>query len=450
MRSDFSSTVIEILKYGGSTFAALLAGCVYTMTDAFFIGNWIGTDGLEAMALIFPVTVIFASLGVLFETGASAVVSQEIGAGKTTLAEKIMRTNYVCGLLIGIIFVIAGNFFIEPLLALLANNPEEYRIVETAVDFLKIILCGVPFLLTIYLTSTFMRCTERPTHVFFFTGSTALLNIILDALFIIVFDWGMTGAATATFISQASGALIAIWYFKYSKQKLATSFGLSGLEYIATEFKIGAGFAIAALMSFVIEYLLNVILLEYDAIHLLAASTLSNVILTFVYLPLNGLDTGIQPLVSKLFAANQKQHCLRVMRFGFCLTIILTFIIYLPLMIFTEEIAGVFVDEGEAVTSEMITFLRLSFVMQPFVGLYTWLSGIMAALEDEWRNVAISLLPFVVQMPLIVFLPKMLPTEWVALSYAAQDFAEAAVAFLLIRSFLKSNGISFKQIFQMQ
>ena len=119
-------------------------------------------------------------------------------------------------------------------------------------------------------------------------------------------------------------------------------------------------------------------------------------------------------------------------------------------MIFTEEIARVFVDEGEAVTSEMITFLRLSFVMQPFVGLYTWLSGIMAALEDEWRNVAISLLPFVVQMPLIVFLPKMLSPEWVALSYAAQDFAEAAVAFLLIRSFLKSNGISFKQIFQMQ
>ena len=134
MRNDFLSTLGEIIKYGGSTFAALLVGCVYTMTDAFFIGNWIGADGLEALALIFPVTVIFASLGVLFETGASAVVSQEIGAGKGTLAERIMRTNYICGLLLGIIFVIAGNFFIEPMLALLADDPEEYRVVETAVE----------------------------------------------------------------------------------------------------------------------------------------------------------------------------------------------------------------------------------------------------------------------------------------------------------------------------
>ena len=87
------------------------------------------------------------------------------------------------------------------------------------------------------------------------------------------------------------------------------------------------------------------------------------------------------------------------------------------------------------------------FILQPFVGLYTWLSGIMAALEDEWRNVVISLIPLVVQVPLIWFLPKVLPIEYISLNYSINDVAEALVAFLLIRSFLKEKGLSFRKIF---
>ncbi|MBR1645447.1 MAG: MATE family efflux transporter [Selenomonadaceae bacterium] len=447
MREDFFSTIGEIIKYGGSTFAALVASCIYTTTDGFFIGNWVGTDGLEAMALIFPVTIFFGALGTLFETGSSAVVSEKIGAEKKSLAEKIMRTNYVCAFVIGIIVAVVGNIVIEPLLHMLANNPDDFHIIDMAVGFLRISLCGLPFLLTIYLTGAFMRCIEQPTHVFYFVGSTAVMNIMLDALFIIGFGWGMSGAASATVISQILGTVISLWYFKYSRQKFSTLLSFGSLEYILTEFKIGAGFAISTLMMCAIEYLLNATLLAYDAPHLLAAATVSNILLTIVFLPLNGLDTGIQPLVSKLFAANKTERCLRVMRYGFFLTMVLTVAMYVALMIFAEELARFFVADNEPVTAEMVTFLRLTFALQPFVGLYTWLSGIMAALEDEWRNVVISLLPLVVQVPLICLLPKVLPIEFVALSYSLLDVAEALVAFALIHSFLRSKKLSLKKIF---
>ena len=447
MREDFFSTIGEIIKYGGSTFAALVASCIYTTTDGFFIGNWVGTDGLEAMALIFPVTIFFGALGTLFETGSSAVVSEKIGAEKKSLAEKIMRTNYVCAFVIGIIVAVVGNIVIEPLLHMLANNPDDFYIIDMAVGFLRISLCGLPFLLTIYLTGAFMRCIEQPTHVFYFVGSTAVMNIMLDALFIIGFGWGMSGAASATVISQILGTVISLWYFKYSRQKFSTLLSFGSLEYILTEFKIGAGFAISTLMMCAIEYLLNATLLAYDAPHLLAAATVSNILLTIVFLPLNGLDTGIQPLVSKLFAANKTERCLRVMRYGFFLTMVLTVAMYVALMIFAEELARFFVADNEPVTAEMVTFLRLTFALQPFVGLYTWLSGIMAALEDEWRNVVISLLPLVVQVPLICLLPKVLPIEFVALSYSLLDVAEALVAFALIHSFLRSKKLSLKKIF---
>lgn len=448
MQEDFFSTIGEIIKYGGSTFAALVAMSIYTTTDGFFIGNWIGTNGLEAMALIFPVVLVFVALGTLFEIGGSAVVSKIIGEGNKSLSERVMRSSYLCAFIIGIILAIVGNICIEPLLLRLSDNPNDTGIIELAISFLRILFWGVPFLLTIYLTGAFMRCIEKPLHVFWLVGSTSLINIILDALFIIVFGWGMEGAATATLIAQALGAAASFWYFKYSRQKFSTSISFGGMEYIVQEFKIGAGFAVANLMVCFLEYFINITLFRHDAAHLLAAVTVSNIILTFVFLPLNGLDTGIQPLMSRLFAENNRERCTRVMRYGFFLTMILTFAIYFVLMFFTEELIRFFVDDNEPIPENMILFLKFTFLLQPFVGLYTWMSGIMAALEDEWRNLVLSLSPLVIQVPLIWLLPKFLPPEYIALNYSIQDLADALIAFLLIRSFLKEHGLSFKKIFK--
>ncbi len=450
MKDDFFSIVTEIIKYGGSTFAALVAMSIYTSTDGFFIGNWVGAEGLEAMALIYPITMIFTALGTLFETGGSAVVSEKIGEGKKQLAEKIMRANYVYAIILGVIFVIIGNLLIKPLLYSIVDSPEEYQIADLAISFLRITLCGLPFLLMIYLTGAFMRCVDKPMHVFYFVGLTSITNVILDALFIIVFGWGMEGAALATFLAQVLGGVISFWYFRYSEQKFTSSFGLGSLKYLIQEFKIGIGFAVGTFMMFFIEFYLNSVLLNYNAAHLLAILTISNIILSLVYLPLNGLDTGIQPLISRLYGAKKEHTYLKVMRYGFFLTMILTFAMYIALMIFTEEVARIFVAENEPITPEMILFLRFTFLLQPFVGIYTWLVGIMAALEDEWRNFVVSLTPLVAQVPFIWLLPKFLPIEYVALNYSIQDIAEALVAFLLIRPFLKEKGLSFKKIFDLR
>lgn len=446
MQKDFFSTVKEIIKYGGATFAALVATSVYTTTDGFFIGNWVGTQGLSAMALVYTVTMFFIALGILFETGGSAVVSEKIAEKKLHLAEKIMYTNYFMAFIIGIIVVIAGQFFIEPLLNFLASTAEEKAIVDLSVSFLRISLCGLPFLIVTYLTGAFMRCIDKPMHVFYMLAATSIINIILDALFIIEFAWGIEGAALATVISQILGALITFWYFKFSAQKFKTSWNIGDFGYILQEFQIGGGFAIAVVMMCFIEFFLNYTLMKYDATHLLAVATVANIILSFVALPLNGLDTGIQPLISRTFAT-QKAQSMRVMRYSFCLTMIATFTIYIFLMTCTEELVRFFIADGEPITAEMIKFVRLIYVFQFFVGFYTWLSGIMAALEDEWRNIVIALSPLAVQVPLIYFLPKFFSTEYVALAYSLQDLAEATLAFLLIKSFFRENGITFKKIF---
>lgn len=447
MNEDFFSTVKEILKYGGSTFAALVVMSIYTTTDGLFIGNFVGTKGLEAMALIYPVTIIFLAIGTLFETGGSAVVAKAIGENKKNLSEKIMQTNFFIAIFLGIFIAIVGNIFIEDFLKILSDNPDDVLIIDMAISYLRITLCSLPFLIMIYMAGAFMRCIGKPSHVVYLMSATVFVNIILDAIFIIIFGWGMQGAAYATFIAQLFGAVMIFWYFKFSAQKFSTRLEIGNFEYIFQEIKVGAGFALGALMIFATEYFLNYVLLSNDAAHLLSVAAIANIILSFVFLPLNGLDTGIQPLMSKLFAARQEKKYLRVMRYGFFTTMILTFGMYFLLMVFPAELARFFIDSNEPVTEDMIIFLQMMFFFQPFVGIYTWLSGIMAALEDEWRNVVIGASPLFVQIPLMFFLPKILPIEYVSLSFSLQDVAEALLAFILIKSFLRANKISFRKIF---
>ena len=447
MTNNFFSTAGEIIKYGGSTFAALIVTSLYLAADGFFIGNWIGTDGLSAMALIFPIMIIFTAFGTLFETGSGPVVSKLIGEGNKALSEKVMRSNYVCALILGFIIAVIGCLGAGTLLRFLSNSADDLRIIELAVSYLRIGFFGLPFLLTVYLTGAFMRSIDQPSHVFFLVGSTSLMNVALDAIFIALLGWGMEGAALATLLAEFLGTLISFWYFKFSRYKLSTPMSFASFEYVFQGMKIGAGFAVTALMASILEYFMNAVLLHYDAVHLLASVAISNIILTFVFLPLDGMDTGIQPLVSRLFAAKDTRHCLRVMRYTFFLTMILSFAMFFVLMIFPEELMRFFVDNNEPITDEMITYLRAMFIAQPFVGIYTWFCGIMAALEDEWRNLALSLIPLVVQVPLILILPQLLPLEYVALNYSINDFVQAVAAFLLIRPFLKKNGISLSKIF---
>lgn len=447
MRGDLFSIVGEILKYGGSTFVALLAMSIYATTDGIFIGNFVGSDGLAAMALVYPAIIVFMALGILFETGGSAVVSKAVGENKKNLSEQIMRTSYLSAFVIGMIFAIVGSFLVEPLMKLLSDNPDDLLVIGWAVDFVRIAIWGVPFLITIYLTGAFMRSIGQPSHVVYFICSTVCLNIILDALFVIVFGWGIHGAAFATLLAQIAGGLITLWYFKFSRYKFSSTFSLSSFGYVWQEIKIGAGFGFGTLMMFLTDCLLNAALLNHGGADLLSAAAVSHVLLSLALLPMTGLDTGIQPLVSKLFAAKQMQKCMAVIRYDFILTMFISVVIYAVLMIFPEELIEIFLAENEIITAEMIIFVRMMFLFQLCVGVYTWFSGIMAALEDEWRNTLIFLTPLVCQVPAIWILANTLPIEYVALSSSIQDFVEMIIAFFLVKPFLHRNKITFRQIF---
>ncbi len=437
----------DIISYGGSTFAALVAVSIYTMTDELFIGNYVGRDGLGAMALVYPVTLIFSALGTLVEIGGSAVVSELIGEKKNEEAESVMRGNFLYVGLTGLFIAVVGHLMIGPFLSLVSSHASSQHITEYAVEYLKIVLWGVPFTLIMTLTEAFMRCIKKPRHVLYLMFTTSFVNVILDGFFMGVFGMGIRGAAAATAMSQVLGALLSFWYFGFSAQRLKSRCRFCSPSVMLKVARIGGGFAIAELTMFVTEFAMNGVVLSYDAPDILAAASVSNVLLSLAYMPLSGLDTGTQPLVTRLFAEGNIKKCLKIMRISFYVTMLLTTAFYIIMMVFPWQLTGLFLPENEEATARMIAFLRYSIVLQPCVGLSTWVCGIMAALEDEWRNIVTNIVPVILQLLSIYLLPKVLPIEGIGLNYSICDLGLALLGFILFIPFIHSKGISLKKIF---
>ena len=445
--TDFGSIITEILKYGGSTFAALVATSIYTVTDEIFIGHALGIFGLAAMGVVYPVTLIATALTTLAEVGSSAVVAEAIGKGDLKRAESLMRGNYFYLVIFGTLIAIISVILVAPILDILSAGDDDINIIIGATDYLHISLLAIPFMLVVTLTQTFMRCIDKPGHVLYLLATTSLTNIVLDAILILLLDFGLQGAAAATLLAQVFGAAISFWYFKFSKQKFKTSFSICELPVMFKECQIGLGFAIIELTIFPVGFFVNAIIIEHNAPQLLAAASIINVVLSLVYLPLTGLDTGVQPLVSRLYAAKKFPHLLKVMKFSCFVTTAMTLFMFFIMMFFVREISEIFVAEDVVLTDDIIDFVRYGFVLYPFVAVYTWLLGLMAALEDTWRNIFISVLAPIAQITIVYILSIVAPIEMLSLHYSIIDLLGAVFALLLAVPFLKSKGLPMKKIF---
>ena len=441
-------TLKQILEYGGSTFAALIAASVYTITDEFFIGHAMGIEGLSIMGLAFPVTILAIALNTIAGIGSSAVVSESIGRDETGRSEALMRSNFLYMPILGTLAAAAVILAVDPILATLPGSDSGARIADQAATYLKIYFLGTPFMLIFTLAQTFMRCIDHPRHVFRALAATSGTNIALDALMIFGLGLGVAGAAAATVLTQIVGALISAWYFTRSKQKFTTPRSFCGPGILVQEFQISFGFALAEIMIFPVGIYLNSVLLSHGASHLLAAASIISAVLSIVYLPLTGLDTGVQPLVSRLYAAGEMPQLKNVIKTSCFVTMAMSVLMYLIIIGFTKEIAEFFVAEDISLSDDMLAFIRYGFLLYPFVGIYTWICGVMAALEDTWRNLLLGILAPVIQAASIYMLSVTCPIEMVSLYYSAMDLIIGVLSLALAIPFLRQHSLPLGEVFR--
>lgn len=219
-----------ILRFALPLLAGNLLQQLYNVTDSIIVGRFLGKEALAAVSASFFIYYFIISLVIGIGSGTSVVVSQFFGAKQFDRVQRAFSSFFIFMLLAGLLLSIGGIIFAEPIFRL-TQTPEE--VIPQAVSYFKIYIGGTFLFVTFNSLISILRGVGESFRPMLFILLTTVLNVALDLVFIVIFSWGIEGAARATVISQGIGMCVALWYvnnthplLSIKKQDLLFDFGL--------------------------------------------------------------------------------------------------------------------------------------------------------------------------------------------------------------------------------
>ncbi|MBE7032603.1 MAG: MATE family efflux transporter [Ruminococcaceae bacterium] len=210
-----SFTYKKLLKFTFPSIIMMIFTSIYGVVDGIFVSNFAGKTPFAAINLIMPVFLIIGAIGFMIGTGGSALVARYLGEGRREKANKTFSMLIYVSLFFGIFVSFLGFIFIKPVARLLGAEGEMLRY---CVLYGRILLPPMFAFILQNEFQAFMIVAEKPQLGLWITVAAGVTNIVLDALFVAVFKWGLAGAAVATAMSQLIGGTIPLLYFVFSKK----------------------------------------------------------------------------------------------------------------------------------------------------------------------------------------------------------------------------------------
>ncbi len=190
---------------------------IYSVVDGLFVSNFVGKTAFAAVNLTYPITMVLSAAGFMIGTGGSALIGKTLGEGKPDEANRYFSMLIGVVVAIGAVLTALGLVFLRPVVLLLGA---EGQLLDDSILYGRIILLAETFFMLQTTFQSFFVTAEKPTLGFVVTLLSGLANMVLDALFVAVFQWGLAGAAYATAVSQITGALIPVVYFAFPNDSL--------------------------------------------------------------------------------------------------------------------------------------------------------------------------------------------------------------------------------------
>lgn len=203
-------TFQKLLRYTLPSILMMIFTSIYGVVDGFFVSNYVGKTPFAAVNFIMPFLMILGSLGFMFGTGGSALIAKTFGERKPEKAKQLFSLLIYVSLVCAAVLTVLGILFIRPIAAWLGA---EGIMLDACVLYGRIILMALPAYMLQYEFQSFLVTAEKPQLGLVFTVAAGLTNMVLDALFVAVFHWGLVGAAAATVLSQVVGGLAPLIYF---------------------------------------------------------------------------------------------------------------------------------------------------------------------------------------------------------------------------------------------
>ena len=411
----------KLLRFTLPSIVMMVFTSIYSVVDGFFISNFAGKTAFAALNLIWPFLMILGGMGFMIGTGGTALVSRYLGAGQKERARRYFSMLVEFTALLGLILAAIGLIFMEPIARFLGATEE---MIPDCVLYGRIVIAfNVAFMFQNVFQS-FLVAAEKPRLGLVATVSAGVTNMVLDALLVGVFRWGLAGAALATGLSQTVGAVIPMVFFLNRENGSALHFSFTPME--AHPLLQACGNGASELMSnisgSIAAMVYNFQLLKFlgeDGVSAYGVIMYVGFIFVAIFV---GYSIGSAPIISFHFGAENREELKNMFRKSYLLMAVWGIAMALAAYLLAGPLAKLFVGYDRQLCELTVHAMGLHCLAFLFTGANIFTSSLFTALNDGTVSAAVSFArSMVLQIATVLLLPGLMGPDGLWLAALATD-----------------------------
>lgn len=423
----------RLLRFTFPSIAMMIFTSIYGVVDGFFVSNFAGKTPFAAVNLIMPLLMIVATVGFLFGTGGTAIVSNVLGQGDRERANRYFSLFTYLSLGLGIFFSLLGFVLIRPISRMLGAQG---ALLENCVVYGRIILLATPFYILQLLFQSFFVTAEKPKLGLAVTVCSGVTNMVLDAVLVTLLPQPhkLAGAAVATSISQAVGSIVPLVYFFRENTSLLR---LGPTRYdggaVAQATINGSSEFMSNISMSLVGTLFNLQLIHYAGENGVAAYGVMMYVSMIFSGAFIGYSIGTAPVIGFHYGAQNHAELKSLLRKSLVLLSILGICMTAAAELMAQPLAQFFVGYDPALMQLTVSGFRIFALCFLFMGFAVFASGFFTALSDGLTSALISFLrTLVFEVAAVLILPKLLGIDGIWFSIVAADMLSVVLSFCFL------------------
>lgn len=416
----------RLLRFTLPSIIMLVFTSIYGVVDGFFVSNYVGKTSFAAVNFIMPFLMILGCVGFMFGTGGGALIAKTMGEGKKEKANQLFSMLVLVSVLCGVGLAVLGLSFLRPIASALGAQGQ---MLEDSVAYGRIILIAIPAFILQYEFQCLFATAQKPKLGLYVTVAAGLTNVVLDAVFVAVFSWGLEGAAAATALSQGVGGILPLLYFGRANSSLLklTKPKFDGKALLKTCTN-GSSELMSNISASIVSMLYNMQLLTYageDGVAAYGVLMYVNLVFQAVFL---GYSVGTAPVISYHDGAKNHVELKGLFRKSLAILAVCAVAMFASALLLAQPLSVLFVGydpELLAITLRAFSIYSFSFL---FSGFAVFGSSFFTALNDGLVSAFISFLRILVfQVILVLIFPLIWQLDGIWLSIVAAEMLAVLV-----------------------
>ena len=433
--SEPVSTLLR--RFAVPSVIAMLVSALYNMVDQLFIGHSIGVLGNAATNVAFPLSMVCTSIGLLCGIGGAANFNLCMGRREPEHAKSYVGNAISMLAILGVILCVAVQLFLRPMMLLFGATPD---VIDYACTYTRITSIGFPFLIVTIGGSNLIRADGSPKFSMLCNLVGAIVNTILDPLFIFVFHMGMAGAALATITGQILSFALVVFYLRgFKTLPLSLSDLKPNMACWARIAALGATPAFNQVAMMVVQIVMNNTLTYYGSnsvygsdIPLACAGIISKVNMLFFSFVI-GISQGLQPIVSFNFGAQKYDRVKDTYKKAVFAATAISIVAFLCFQLFPRQIIGIFGSGSEEYLHFAERYFRIFLFFTFLNGIQPVSSNFFTSIGAPKKGIFLSLTRQIIfLLPLLLIFPYLFGIDGVMYTAPIADLAAASVSIVMV------------------